>query len=121
MRSLIMITLASAVALTACEQNPLGLGVTKTESFEEFVTDLEQDANNGVAIDWSQAEKTYAEYTAALPSASPGLTEAERAEQDALIGRWWAVRVKGMTLQQACDFLRAQGRRAEAFLEEIQR
>lgn len=122
MRSLFATTLtAVAMLLTACDRNPLDLVATKEESFEEFVIALEKDAREGVPTDWTKAEEEFAAYTASLPSASAGLTEAEKEKQDELIGRWWAARVKGMTLQQACDYLKRQGRRAESFLEEVQR
>ena len=120
MRSLINIVLASIMALTACDQNPLGLGATKTESFEEFVAGLEHDATTGVPIDWTQAERRYAEYTASLPTSSTELTEAEQLKHDELVGRWWAARVENMTFKEACAYLKSKGRQAEAFIEELQ-
>lgn len=120
MRRLINIMLTAAM-LVACEQLPMELGITETESFEKFVTGLEQDARNGVIIDWSKAEERYAAYTATLPSASAEMIEAERLKQDDLVGRWWAARVQNMTFREACEYLKSKGRQAEAFLEEIQR
>jgi|GEM_PF-5922754 len=122
MRSLIATTLtAVAMLLTACDRNTLGLSATGAESFEEFVNGLEKDAREGVPTDWTNAEEQFAAYTASLPSASAGLTEAEKLKQDELIGRWWAVRVRSMSIGEACDYLQRQGRRAESFLEEVQR
>jgi len=119
-RNLLTVLLLATLAM-GCSDAPLPFASTPTDKLEDLVQEVERDLAAGEPVDWKRADEQMEAYCAEIASrALTGAPTPEEEKQDALIGRYWATRVKHMTLHDAQLLLSRKGRQAEAFLEELQ-
>jgi hypothetical protein len=107
--------------LGGCTPTPDERQTATSESLKDYVASIEDSLRLGSTVNWKEADRRMEIYCA-VPAAgiSTGRVETDEQEFDRQIGRYWALRVKHMTLQEAQDLLERKGRTIEGFLDALE-
>jgi hypothetical protein len=107
---------------SGCTDAPLPFTSTPDKGLERLLVEVESDLDAGRAVDWQRADEHFEAYCASLATASyNSMSEIEREHVDRLVGRYWAARVKTMSLQEVEQLLSRKARQFESFLDNVQR
>lgn len=120
MRTIITTIVACVLTVFACTSAPGEKQAATNQSLADYITAIEDSVQAGSSIHWKAADSRIEAYCLAPASgADSRRAEIDRRDFDRLVGRYWALRIKHMSISDAQEFLERKGRTVEAFLDAL--